>query len=429
MNEAPLTLCRTQIQYVPAMKECEEEIRRRIREQGRISFAEFVELALFHPVDGYYLSGKVIGPSGDYFTSGTAHPVFGALLALQLRQMWEILDRPHPFYVIEMGAGTGTLARDVVGYAQRVPGDFRGSLRYLALERYGAKESQEPGVQRIISANVPLKNMQGCFLSNELLDSFPAHRFQIEGGRVREVYVTLANGRFGEVLDAPSTPLIGSRLNALDLQEGFRGEVNLGIDHWLGEVAGSLKRGFLMTIDYGHASQELYSPRRSKGTLQCYYRHTQSGNPYVRIGEQDITAHVDFTTVMESGQRHGFETIGLVTQREFLNNLGIGAFLKSLRLTSLRQKAYLGNRMAMGELTRADGLGNFKVLVQTKGIENMGVDLYGLTPDNSLLEELEDNPPQDPPLLRKEHTPLMEGRYPHSAWEWHPQSNDSPREE
>ncbi len=406
---------------------CEKEIRKRIRERRQIPFAEFMRLALFHPKDGYYSSQTNIGASGDYFTSSTAHPVFGALIALQLQHMWEIMERPNPFYVVEMGAGTGLLAKDILRYVERLPETFRRSLYYVALEQRQTSSSQgnskEYDFQPIVAQGVPLKEVVGCILSNELLDSFPVHRFQVQDGRLAEVYVALQGDAFKEVLGKPSTPLLEERSRSLGLtlSEGFRGEVNLEIDQWMAGIAQTLKRGFVLTIDYGYPAQELYSPQRSRGTLQCYYKHTQSGNPYMRIGEQDITAHVDFTSVTEAGDKQGLETRGLVTQREFLNNLGMGAFITVLRLKEMPQREYYANRMAMQELVKAEGLGNFKVLVQSKGINAEGLKLHGLTPENEMAREMEANVSHlEVPLLKLEHTPLMEGRYPHMAWGWQP---------
>jgi hypothetical protein len=141
----------------------------------------------------------------------------------------------------------------------------------------------------------------------------------------------------------------------------------------------------------------------------------------VRIGEQDITAHVDFTSVAEAGSKQGLETRGLVTQREFLNNLGMGAFIKALRLKEIPQREYYANRMAMQELVKAEGLGNFKVLVQSKGINAEGLKLHGLTPESEMAREMSANVSHlEVPLLEPEHTPLMEGRYPHMTWAWQP---------
>lgn len=424
-----------------SMRICETEIRTRIRENGKITFAEFMELALFHPQDGYYTRGRSIGAEGDYFTSSTAHPAFGALIALQVKQMWELLGSPSPFYLVEMGAGGGLLAKDILSYSKLLSQPFKEALQYVALDRRPIAQSAPEWIgshlQPILTTGVPFRDVVGCFLSNELLDAFPVHRFKIEGGSLKELYVTLDGERLVEIADAPSTPLIQQRLDSLapdlvggSLSEGFRGEVNLGIGPWMQEVTQSLSRGFVITIDYGYAAQELYSPQRSRGTLQCYYMHTQSSNPYVHIGQQDITAHVDFTTVMREGEKHGLSTLGFATQRDFLTNLGMQAFMKALRQKGLPQHDYYANRMGMQELVQPNGLGNFKVLVQSKGLpadvlvipavipaQAGKAGIHGLTPGNELVHQMEADLGQiDLPLLSQEHTPLMEGRYPHQTW-------------
>ncbi len=393
----------------------EQAIQSLILRQGRITFARFMELALFHPLDGYYTSGERVGAAGDYYTSPAAHPAFGALLAIQLKQMWEVLGAPKPFFAVELGAGSGLLAQDILSYSATLGDDFGRSLCYLSLDRRAASPGKS-FPQRLAAAGVPLRGVVGCILSNELVDAFPVHRFQVEEDKLREVYVAYRSGEYIEVLDEPSTPLLAERLEALGqrLPEGFKGEVNLAISPWMGEVVEALERGFVATIDYGHTEEELYSPARSRGTLQCYYMHTAGASPYQRIGRQDITAHVDFTLLTREGEEHGLATLGLVTQRDFLRNLGAEALLWALRAKSrtLSQREYYANRMGILELTKPGGLGDFRVLVQVKGVED--TTLYGLTPENPLVRQIEKDPALlEVPLLTASHTPLMEGRYPH----------------
>ena len=175
----------------------ESEIRRRVAESGKITFAEFMRIALYHPTGGYYSSVSPFGAEGDYYTSPAAHPAFGALLALELRRMWQLLGRPSPFYVIEAGAGSGLLARDVTGYALRLAGGFAEALRYLALDRIPPPtgSGRAPGgYQRVLSNGVPLAGIVGCVLSNELFDAFPVHRFEVHERSIKEVYVGAKNG-------------------------------------------------------------------------------------------------------------------------------------------------------------------------------------------------------------------------------------------
>lgn len=393
----------------------ESEIRSRIARRGRISFAEFMETALYHPKGGYYTGPSPLGAEGDYFTSPAAHPAFGALIALQLLRMWEMLGSPSQFFAVEMGAGAGLLARDLLRAASSMMATFRRALRYLALERYAGVESLTTApcnIQRVVADRVPLKPLVGCFISNELVDSFPVHRFQIRGGSVYEVYVAAGrDGQFVEILGEPSSPLLAQRLERLppSLPEGFQGEVSLNVGPWMRDVAAALERGFVVTIDYGHEAGEMHGPQGAGGGLRTYYRHAPGGSPYRRIGAQDITAPVDFTLVASEGEAVGLRPVALLTQSRFLRDLGFDAMMRRLRALDLGQRERDANMMAMRELVKPDGLGGFKVLIQEKdtGIEG----LKALIPTEASTPELEVL------LLGPEHIPLMEGRYPHLAWE------------
>ena len=392
----------------------EIEIRRQIALRGRITFAEFMRLALYHPEGGYYTGSAAFGDQGDYFTSPAAHPVFGALLAVQFHRMWEVMGAPSPFHVVEMGAGNGLLARDVLAYASGIPG-FASSLRYVALDRYrpGGLPLAGSPLDRVITDGLPLRGVVGCIFSNELVDSFPVHRFQVQGGRIKEVYVGLGDGGgFVELLDEPSLTELSRYLDRVvgGRPDGFRGEVNLGVGPWLERLSGALRMGFVLTVDYGHEAGELYSLRRASGTLQTYYRHTQGSSPYQRVGRQDITAHVDFSRLISTGEATGLRPLGLASQTDFLSRLGHGRMVSLLRDRGLGQREARANLMGVLELVKADGLGAFKVLVQERGT---GVEsLASLAPAET---------PRawgEVPLLRPDHSTLMEGRYPHQAWEF-----------
>ena len=404
------------------------QIRDAITRCGPISFDRFMDLALYSPESGYYRSNTPIGPVGDYFTSPTAHPVFGALVAAQLQQMWEISGRPTVFTVVEVGAGNGMLARDVAEATQSTTPDFSRALRYVSID-YSVKRMLSSGVQPIVAAKLPIHGLVGCILSNELMDAFPVHRFKVQNGSIQEVFVGLSGAEFVEVLQAPSNAMIADRVRKAtneELPEGYQGEVSLRISDWITEAASVLERGFVLTIDYGGTAAELYSPKRKGGTLRCHYEHVVSSNPYIRVGRQDITAHVDFTELKDSGNRCGLEVIGYTTQREFLHNLGAGSYLEALTNNSrsrssystgvLPRRQYLANRMGMQELLKPEGLGNFKVMVQGKGIS---VDkLWGFSSGNPHQTRIRNEIDMlHVPLLTDIHTPLMEGKYPGSLME------------
>ena len=390
----------------------EAEVRSRIADRGRIPFAEFMEIALYHPTGGYYSrpSRPSAGASGDYFTSSAAHPAFGALLAVQAERAWDILGRPRPFHVVEMGAGEGLMAHDFVQYAHSLSPGFADALTYVALDRGQSGALQKlpkPPFHSVLTNGIPLKGVTGLFISNELLDALTVHRFQVRSGRVHELFVALdESGALVEQPGEPSTPLIVERLSRLgaELPEGFVGEVNLGIGPWMRQVSAALDRGLVITIDYGYEARQLYSPARDRGTLHTYFRHTQGAGPYQQIGAQDITAHVDFTAVASEGAEVGLRSVGLLTQAEYLMTLGWSRMAEDMRGITLSSHDRDANLMALRELVRPEGLGGFKVMVQEKGTGIGG--LGDLTPSPARTEGLAT------PVLGPQHAPLYAARYP-----------------
>ena len=396
----------------------EQAIRERIRQVARITFAEFMRMVLYHPVDGYYTSEKPFGAAGDFYTSPAVHPAFGALLAVQLQCMWRCLGRPSDFIVVEMGAGNGLLANDICVAAEELCDVFARELRYVCIERYSPDDANlgmggdASHIERLIADTLPLSDVVGCFISNEFADAFPVHRFQISGREALEVYVALdKNGEFIEILDEPSTPILNERLDrlGLTLEEGHCGEVSLQVKPWLDDMARALDKGFVITIDYGYEVAELYSQRRRFGTLQTYYRHTEGSSPYQRIGRQDISAHVDFSLLQSEGYAAGLDTLAYTTQAELLQGLGLNDLLNRLRNTAMPEHERNTNRMSMRELVKPEGLGGFKVLFQEKAT---GVtDIAQIQPGDAPCQTM------PLPMLTNRHMPLMQGRFPHTSWE------------
>ncbi len=354
------------------------KIRDEIERKGPIPFARFMEMALYDPEGGYYTTGgDRIGLGGDYYTSPDVHPIFGRLLAKQMREMAGSLDRAGPLTILEMGAGKGLLGRDILAaLRENFPGDFK-RWRYGVIERSPAMVGRQRellgsaglldsarwyGSLKELRSEGPLR---GVVLSNELLDAFPVHRVIGRNGRVEEYYVDWKGDRFIEVPDRPSTPEIEQYLTSVkvDLSEGQRAELNLEAASWMREVAGLLDRGFVITIDYGHPASELFAPHRMKGSLLCYYRHTVNEDPFSRVGEQDITAHVDFTRLAQAGLAEGLEPTGFTNQLNFLMGLGVAQEMERLDPTSRELAA------AKRLLARESMGGVFKVLIQQKGIK------------------------------------------------------------
>lgn len=367
----------------------EAEIRSRIRARGPITFAEFMEVALYWPRGGYYAGSRGVGdggtapfsPDGDYYTSPLAHPAFGYLLAVQLYQFWLLLDRPSPFHVVELGSGNGQLSRDIQAAATALPNGFPACLRYICLDRGASAETPEgTGTDRLATDGLPLRKLRGCIISNELLDAFPVHQVTARAGNLRETFIGLkpnavtGEDELVELLDDPSTPDFALRLQELgiSLAEGQTVEINLALDGWASDVADALDAGFVLTIDYGRLAPELYSSElRPRGTLVTYYRHTQTDAPLRHIGRQDITAQVDFTSVINAGRRAGLATLGYTSQARFLRNLGFDALRRRVTSTPLPVAQAVANRAGLLSLTRPEGLGDFKVLVQGKNLPQL----------------------------------------------------------
>ncbi len=378
----------------------DQEIRDLIQKNGRITFAEFMQACLYSPRGGFY-SARGNRINSHFGTSSTSHPVFGALIARQLEQMWQVLGEPPVFHVIEVGSGDGALAQSIVDACWRMAPRLAHALRYVAADYepgwlqspdhtfdwvhgtgdWTSSSRQDPisGIQRVKTEGLrAFRNVVGCILCNELIDNFPVHRFAIQGGRVKEVFVTLVGGNLTEVLDEPSSPRIEERLTSLglSLSEGYRGEVNLEMEDWTGQLSRALDRGFILTIDYGQLATDLYSPQNAQGTLVCFHRHVVGSDPYQHIGQQDITYQVDFTSLMRMGDRHGLATVGYTLQSRFLTNLGFSSFLDALETQGLSAARTALNRMAMIALVDPDEYGSFKVLAQAKG-NGLGTELLG----------------------------------------------------
>jgi SAM-dependent MidA family methyltransferase len=372
--------------------------------QKRITFAQYMDMVLYHPEHGYYSSDAIkIGFRGsDFFTSASLGADFGELLAKQFYQMWEILDQPIHFDLVEMGAGQGILASHILNYIQQEYPDFFGAVKYIIVEKsQSLKQEQQQRLQDFAVdwcnlEEIPSKSINGCFFSNELVDAFPVHQFILAAGELREIYVTLAelnreiseiqiirDPLFIEVIGEPSTPQLGEyfKLVGIDLSQntyenGYRSEINLAALNWLGIVADCLERGYVLTIDYGYPAHRYYNPRRSQGTLQCYYQHRHHDNPYINIGQQDITAHVDFTALSSWGERCGLKQVGWTQQGLFLMSLGIGerftlSEVERLAALSSQQQPIsqlLQRREGLHQLINPGGLGNFGVLVQSRGL-------------------------------------------------------------
>lgn len=352
-------------------------IRDEIARRGPITFARFMELALYAPGAGYYMrDAERIGPRGDYYTSGNLHVLFGELIAKQLAEMATLLGR-GPVTFVEQGAGRGVLAFDIVQALTHADG--LPPWTYLIVEKSPAMIVQQrrllapfaPSGRVAWADALPAVPIDGCVWSNELVDALPVHRVVRRDNRLREIFVDLAGEGFVERVDAPSTPALAAYLGrvGVTLEEGQQAEINVAAIDWMRAVGGALRRGFVLTIDYGYAADQLYDPARRRGTLLAYHHHRVNEAFYERVGRQDLTAHVDFTTLAWAGRDAGLEVEGFTDQTTFL--LGLGAHeaaervLDSAADQAERERALTGIR----ELLNPQDMGRlFKVMVQRKGI-------------------------------------------------------------
>ena len=357
----------------------------RIRNRGPLTMAEFMDLALYHPTLGYYARvPHRTGRAGDFFTSVDVGPQFGALLATQIDEMYRLLAATGAptFDLVEAGAGNGQLARDLLDAAESTYPELYAATRLTLVETSAAARGVHPDTlgrhrTRLAASSVTLPDrICGAILANELLDALPTHAVSMTSEGLREIYIDLAADRFVERTGPPSSPELANYLGRLhaDLGPGWRGEVNLAAVEWVRMAARRLERGFMMLIDYGHTARELYAESHGAGTLTTFHRHLvgvvgddphQPGGPawLAHPGEQDITAHVDLTSVTSAAETEGLEVLGLLDQSSFL--LGLGA-LDSPAATGADA---ITQRLALKTLLVPGGLGStHKVLLFGKQV-------------------------------------------------------------
>jgi len=356
-----------------------DRLRGEIAAGGPITFARFMDVALYDPERGYYRSEDARpGREGDFLTAPEAHPIFGQVVARQLDDAWVRLGRPDRFVVREHGAGTGALAAAILDGLRSDGSDLAATIRYRPVEvddrRLSALRDRLTAAGRAGALEEDDgRPIVGAILANEVLDALPVHRVAVLGGRLRELFVDWRDGAFIDVAGEPSTPALAARLEAenVSMVEGQRAEVCLAIDGWIADVAAGLARGLLLLVDYGHPAAELYDAgRRPGGTLRAYVRHTVHDDPYRHVGRQDLTAHVDVTAVERAAARAGLDRLGLTTQAEFLASLEAGELLVRLQSgpgTTLA--AYLEARSALARMLDPAAMGRFRVMLFGKGLE------------------------------------------------------------
>lgn len=348
------------------------EIKKQIEKKNRITFAEFMDIALYWPGKGYYTSENVRwGKDGDYLTSIDVSPVFGRLLAYQINEMWQNLGSPPQFSIIEVGAGREELSFHIRDTIKKLFPEFYKTADFqlvdvnpIHIQKLEERTSFHSSIEDI------KPGITGCIISNELIDAFPVHRV-VEMDGLKEIYVGYEDAGFMEIRGELSSSGLNDYLEkiGIKLEQGQKAEINLKALDWIKSIGALLKRGFVITIDYGLPARELFRHNRN-GNLLCYYRHTMNNNPFHQIGYQDITAKVDFTSLAAAGRDAGLEVTGFTTQFYFFMGIGaLGEFKEVEELNMGNLDAFQWNQ-GIKELMLPGGMGDdFKVLIQHKDVE------------------------------------------------------------
>jgi SAM-dependent MidA family methyltransferase len=339
----------------------------KIKHQGPISFRDFMEIALYYPMLGYYTSHKdKIGKTGDFYTSSNLTPAFGEMLGRQIEEMWNILGEKE-FTVVEMGAGMGFLSCDVLAYLRKNR-ELYQNLNYFIVEKSpklrDEQEKQLTEKVQWIDSIKELHGITGCIFSNELVDAFPVHIVIMEK-ELMEVFVDYEKSFIEVKRPAPSELKDYISQLGLSLPAGFRTEINIDAIKWMEEISSSLKKGFVITIDYGYPSDELYQGYRNRGTLMCYYKHSVNETPFENIGEQDITSHVNFSALKHWGEKNELKACGFTDQVHFLMGLGIEEYLKNLYD---KDPINYYQKMLPIKTLMMDMGETFKIMIQKKGV-------------------------------------------------------------
>jgi SAM-dependent MidA family methyltransferase len=347
---------------------------------GRITLARFMELALYHPEFGYYLSAeRKPGRGGDFLTSPEASPLYGITVSRQIVEFWERMGRPQDFSIREYGSGVGGLAYDILAGLSDAAPELFASVKYRLVERNRNRQAQALTAFRdvglidhiIDESDVSLESISGVILANEVSDAFPAHRLTFEAGRLREAWIVSADDGF-RFEDGPVSPEGEAAVQQLTdggvvLVEGGIYDVSPDASIWFRGACRHLERGYALVIDYGYEATELYRNHRLAGTLRGYFEHTVTDEPLSNVGSQDLTTHVDFTALRHAGEEAGLIFAGLTTQGAFLAGLGLGDHLVALQAESgTSMSEYLATQAVVARLIDPGGLGRFRILIMAR---------------------------------------------------------------
>lgn len=353
---------------------------------GKIPFHRFMELALYAPGLGYYSAGShKLGEGGDFVTAPEISPLFSHCVANAIQP---VLSASPLAGILEVGAGTGVMAAAILNHLAEldclpdqylileVSADLRERQRVTLTER-------APNyIDHVQWLDVLPTEFNGVVLANELLDAMPVHRFHVQDDNVYGQYVTWQDESFSYIYGEFSEPRLVQRITDIEqavgnkLEEGYLSEINLAAEDWVRSVGNSLQSGLILLIDYGFPRREFYHPQRHAGTLMCHYRHRAHDDPFLLVGLQDITAHVDFTAIADAALSAGLDVAGYTTQAHFLFGSGLAEMGSQLQTHEIEQQLIIANQIK--KLTLPHEMGElFKVMGLTKGLQ-ISLPAFGL---------------------------------------------------
>ncbi len=348
---------------------------------GSISFAQFMQLALYSPGLGYYNAGTTkFGAAGDFITAPEISPLFSRVVARQCKVVLEQTDKGQ---ILELGAGSGRLAVDIL----RSLADLKSlPEQYLILEPSAdLKARQEALIREELPdlhgqvewlSQLP-ENLAGVVIANEVADALPVERFERTDDAVLQMHVTADNSGF-DWSKKPAPQVLAAAIEKIEadigepLPRGYQSEVSLGLPDWIAQLATCLHEGLVLLFDYGVSRSEYYSPERDQGWLRCHFRHHAHNEPLIYAGIQDLTSWVDFTAIAESAAEHGLDVVGFVTQAQFLINGGLEEELAGIANLAMADQLELSRQVKV--LTLPGEMGeNFKCIGLSRG------DITGVT--------------------------------------------------
>jgi SAM-dependent MidA family methyltransferase len=358
-------------------------LRDHIRREGPMPFARFMEQALYHPAHGYYSSDRcAIGRRGDYFTSVSVGPLFGKMLAGQFAEIWRGLGRPNDFVIVEQGAHHGEFATDVLEALLDGSPELFATLRYRIVEPFAVLRQRQQGVLRHFGEKTEwcasLEQMEafsGVHFSNELIDAMPVNLLVAAGAPERREWHERLVERTSCGFTLVARPICDPRLQ-MELAKippapefDYQTEINLAALDWIETLEGRLRRGVVIVADYGLARPDFYGSARTAGTLQCYADHRVLPSPLENVGESDLSAHVEWTSLAARAEECGLQIAGFTDQHHFLTgllssypDLASAGAEKSRALQTLIHPEFLGMKFQFLGLTKnfQGSLGGFR---------------------------------------------------------------------